>query len=101
MRKAAVKESNAGPIDVSYTLSGSPGSYDLVLSVILLGIFGMGHAEKIDVTPGMTLDNAYSGNVVDICPVGALTSSDFRFKVRAWFLQRTASVCAGCSTGCG
>src|SRR5205085_6602345 len=39
-------------------------------------------------------------NVVDVCPVGALTSADFRFKVRAWFLQGTDSVCAGCSTGC-
>jgi len=38
--------------------------------------------------------------VVDICPVGALTSSDFRFKVRSWFLKETDSVCGGCSTGC-
>src|SRR5262249_46263770 len=37
---------------------------------------------------------------VDVCPVGALTSSDFRFKARVWFLKGTHSVCAGCSTGC-
>ena len=65
-----------------------------------LGIFGMGHSEKIEVTPGMTLDNAYSGNVVDICPVGALTDRDFRYKVRVWYLDKTDSICPGCSRGC-
>ncbi|MDP3544244.1 MAG: 2Fe-2S iron-sulfur cluster-binding protein [Elusimicrobiota bacterium] len=65
-----------------------------------LGIFGMGHSEKIEVTPGMTLDNAYSGNVVDICPVGALTDRDFRYKVRVWYLDKTDSVCPGCARGC-
>ena len=65
-----------------------------------LGIFGMGHAEKIELTPGMTLDNAYSGNVVDLCPVGALTDRDFRYKVRVWYLEKTDSICTGCSRGC-
>ena len=65
-----------------------------------LGIFGMGHSEKIEVTPGMTLDNAYSGNVVDICPVGALTDRDFRYKVRVWYLDKTDSICTGCARGC-
>ena len=65
-----------------------------------LGIFGRGHEERIEVTPGMTLDNAYSGNVVDICPVGALTDRDFRYKVRVWYLDKTDSVCPGCSRGC-
>lgn len=65
-----------------------------------LGIFGMGHTEKIEVTPGMTLDNAYSGNVVDICPVGALTDRDFRYKVRVWYLDKTDSICPGCARGC-
>ncbi|MBI3288533.1 MAG: (2Fe-2S)-binding protein [Elusimicrobia bacterium] len=65
-----------------------------------LGIFQRGHAEKVDVTPGMTLDNAYSGNVVDICPVGALTDRDFRYKVRVWYLDKTDSICPGCSRGC-
>ncbi|MBI2982209.1 MAG: (2Fe-2S)-binding protein [Deltaproteobacteria bacterium] len=50
--------------------------------------------------PGKELDNAYSMNTVDICPVGALTSSDFRFKQRVWFLKSTDSVCPGCATGC-
>ena len=65
-----------------------------------LGIFGRGHDERVEVTPGMTLDNAYSGNVVDICPVGALTDRDFRYKVRVWYLDKTDSICAGCSRGC-
>ena len=65
-----------------------------------LGVFGRGHEERIEVTPGMTLDNAYSGNVVDICPVGALTDRDFRYKVRVWYLDKTDSICPGCSRGC-
>ncbi len=63
-------------------------------------VLGRGHNSKIGVFDDKPLDNPYSVNVVDVCPVGALTSSDFRFKVRAWFLQGTPSVCAGCSTGC-
>src|SRR5208282_4576764 len=54
----------------------------------------------LDVYPGKQLDNNYSGNVVDICPVGALTDTDFRFKCRVWYLAQTKSVCPGCSTGC-
>ncbi|HEY1266407.1 MAG TPA: molybdopterin-dependent oxidoreductase [Candidatus Binatia bacterium] len=50
--------------------------------------------------PGKTLDNPFSVNVVDICPVGALTDRDFRFKVRVWYLKKTPSICPGCSTGC-
>jgi NADH-quinone oxidoreductase subunit G len=42
----------------------------------------------------------YAGNLADICPVGALLSHDFRFKMRVWFLESTDSVCRGCSTGC-
>jgi NADH-quinone oxidoreductase subunit G len=54
----------------------------------------------IDLFPGAALDNPLSANVVDICPVGALTDRDFRFKVRVWYLQKTPSICPGCSTGC-
>jgi NADH-quinone oxidoreductase subunit G len=50
--------------------------------------------------PGTVLDNALSANVNDICPVGALTDRDFRFKVRVWYLKKTPSICPGCSTGC-
>ncbi len=65
-----------------------------------LGVFRRGHSEVIDLAPGKTLDNPYSGNVVDVCPVGALTDRDFRYKVRAWYLDRTPSVCPGCARGC-
>ncbi len=50
--------------------------------------------------PGRELDNAYSVCTADICPVGALTSRDFRFKCRVWLLTSTESVCTGCSKGC-
>jgi NADH-quinone oxidoreductase subunit G len=50
--------------------------------------------------PGKELDNDYSLNVTDICPVGALTNRDFRFKSRVWELSVTKSVCNGCARGC-
>jgi len=64
------------------------------------GIFGRGDKARIDVYPGKELDNKYSGNVADICPVGALTDKDFRFKMRVWYLGAQDSVCPGCSRGC-
>src|SRR5579859_1348071 len=57
-------------------------------------------SEVLTTAPGEKLDNPYSLNTVDVCPVGALTSKDFRFQVRAWQLYTTPSVCAGCATGC-
>ena len=63
-------------------------------------VFSRGHSSEIGIFEERPLTNPYSGNVVDVCPVGALTSADFRFKVRVWFLKNTPSVCAGCSTGC-
>ncbi|MBI4371499.1 MAG: (2Fe-2S)-binding protein [Elusimicrobia bacterium] len=65
-----------------------------------LGIFGRGHEERLDLAPDKVLDNAYSGNVVDLCPVGALTDRDFRYKVRVWYLDKTDSICPGCARGC-
>ncbi len=65
-----------------------------------LGIFQRGNHCQIDVFPGVALDNAYSGNVADICPVGALTNKDFRFRARVWYLESAPSVCPGCATGC-
>lgn len=50
--------------------------------------------------PGKELKNPYSLNTVDVCPVGALTSTDFRFKKRVWFLKTASSICTGCATGC-
>ncbi len=57
------------------------------------------HAE-IATFPGRKLDSPYAGNIVDLCPVGALTSEDFRFRARVWLLQATPTLCAGCATGC-
>jgi NADH-quinone oxidoreductase subunit G len=59
-----------------------------------------GDHEVLTTAPGKRLDNPYSLNTVDVCPVGALTSKDFRFSMRVWELQSTPSVCTGCATGC-
>ncbi|MCH7702473.1 MAG: molybdopterin-dependent oxidoreductase, partial [Planctomycetes bacterium] len=64
------------------------------------GIFNRGDRAELALYPGDVLDNPYSANVVDICPVGALTESDFRFKARVWYLSSTPTVCNGCSQGC-
>jgi NADH-quinone oxidoreductase subunit G len=50
--------------------------------------------------PGEKLDNPYSMNVIDICPVGALTSREFRFRARVWEMSATETICPGCSRGC-
>lgn len=65
-----------------------------------LGVFNRGDESVIETFPGTQLDNSYSMNVADLCPVGALTTKDFRFKVRVWFLEETPGVCTGCSKGC-
>jgi len=65
-----------------------------------LAIFERGDQNKIDVWPGRKVENKYAGNAVDICPVGALTEKDFRFRMRVWYLHRTPSVCGGCERGC-
>jgi NADH-quinone oxidoreductase subunit G len=65
-----------------------------------LSVVERGDHSTIALFPGSTLENPLSANVVDICPVGALTDRDFRFKVRVWYLQKTPSICPGCSTGC-
>lgn len=65
-----------------------------------LGVFGRGSKERLDIFPGVEVDNDYDVNIVDLCPVGALTDKDFRFKVRSWYLTNATSICDGCSTGC-
>ena len=65
-----------------------------------LGFFQRGERSQIGIFPGKRLDNAYSGNVVDLCPVGALTLKEFRFKTRVWYLKNTPTICAGCARGC-
>ncbi|MCP4247003.1 MAG: hypothetical protein GY778_08125, partial [bacterium] len=59
-----------------------------------------GSHEEIGVLEGFPLANNLSGNVVDLCPVGALSDKDFLYKQRVWFLRRHRAVCTGCATGC-
>jgi len=65
-----------------------------------LTVINRGDHSEIDVFPGAPLENKLSGNVVDLCPVGALGSKDFLYKQRVWYLNETPSVCPNCSTGC-
>ncbi len=70
-----------------------PGTSELVMT-------HRGDRETLSIADGHRLDNKYSLNVVDICPVGALTAKDFRFAIRAWELRATDTTCPGCATGC-
>ena len=66
----------------------------------VLGFIDRGTHTTLTVHPGRRLDNNYSLNTADICPVGALTSNDFRFQMRVWFLKETKSIDVNCGTGC-
>jgi len=61
---------------------------------------GRGAREEINVVAGFPLNNKLSGNVVDLCPVGALADKDFLYRQRVWFLKKHAGLCTGCATGC-
>ncbi len=65
-----------------------------------LNIFGRGSHSEIDIYKDQPLRNRYTCNLADICPVGALTSKDFRFQCRVWYLKEGKSICTGCATGC-
>ncbi|MEN9557508.1 MAG: hypothetical protein RLZZ232_3794 [Planctomycetota bacterium] len=65
-----------------------------------LQVVSRGSHEEIDIFPGHPVNNPLAGNVVDLCPVGALCSKDFLYQQRVWWLKSTNSVCTGCSTGC-
>jgi NADH-quinone oxidoreductase subunit G len=65
----------------------------------VLGFTDRGTHTTLTVHPGRLLDSNYSLNTVDICPVGALTSTDFRFHMRVWFLKETPSIDVNCGTG--
>jgi NADH-quinone oxidoreductase chain G len=65
-----------------------------------LGTFKRGSKTEINVLPDIPLGNPYSGNVVEICPVGALTSKSFRYKIRVWQTKATPSICPNCTDGC-
>ena len=65
-----------------------------------LGVFERGGNSEIGVFDGLPVANAYSGNLVDLCPVGAITDTSFRFRARTWFLEAKPSVCPFCARGC-
>ncbi|HEY3863291.1 MAG TPA: molybdopterin-dependent oxidoreductase [Verrucomicrobiae bacterium] len=65
-----------------------------------LGFTERGSCSALTRFPGKLFDNNYTLNTVDICPVGALTSRDFRFQMRVWFLKESKSICTSCATGC-
>jgi NADH-quinone oxidoreductase subunit G len=66
----------------------------------VLSIRERGNLGEIIVSPGRKLDHPYTLMTEYVCPVGALTATDFRFKARVWFLRSAQSVCVGCATGC-
>ncbi len=65
-----------------------------------LGIINRTDDARVNIFPGRPLANRYALNVVDLCPVGAMTSKDFRFKQRVWFLKKAPGICHGCAKGC-
>lgn len=65
-----------------------------------LAIIGRGDKACVSTLPNTPLHNDYAMNIIDLCPVGALTSKDFRFKQRVWFLDSVDSICHGCAKGC-
>jgi len=65
-----------------------------------LGIINRTDDARVNIFPGRPLNNRYALNVVDLCPVGAMTSKDFRFQQRVWFLKKAPGICHGCSKGC-
>jgi NADH-quinone oxidoreductase subunit G len=66
----------------------------------VLNVSERGDRAFIGIHPAARLDHPWAGNVVDLCPVGSLLSKDFLHKARAWELDKTASICTGCSQGC-
>jgi NADH-quinone oxidoreductase subunit G len=65
-----------------------------------LAVVERGSHSLISIFPNQPLDSEYSGNTVDICPVGALLNRDFRFQSRVWFVNKSPTVCSGCANGC-
>jgi NADH-quinone oxidoreductase subunit G len=73
---------------------------DVVTGTNSLQFVNRGDHTSISTFDGSKIEHDYAGNLADVCPVGALLSKDFRFKMRVWFLKEHESVCPGCSTGC-
>jgi NADH-quinone oxidoreductase subunit G len=65
-----------------------------------LYVINRGDRSEIDIAPGHPIDNPLAGNIVDICPVGALIDKELMFTYRAWYFQHAKSVCPDCSHGC-
>jgi len=65
-----------------------------------LGVFERGARSEVSLYEGRPVDNNYAGCLAEVCPVGAITDGDFRFKTRNWFLRSADSICPGCSRGC-
>ena len=64
------------------------------------GMFNRGHELTLDTYADRPMTNKFQGNMADICPVGAITEKEFRFKRRVWKLKKNYSICTGCSSGC-
>ena len=65
-----------------------------------MGVFERGANTEVNILEGMPVDNNYSGNLAQLCPVGAITDMDFRFQTRTWFLEKGEAICPLCSRGC-
>src|SRR5205823_2657214 len=65
-----------------------------------LVMISRGYKMEVGTAPDQAFDSIFSGNTVEMCPVGALTATAYRFKARPWELKRTPSVCNNCSVGC-
>src|SRR5579883_266021 len=73
---------------------------DIIADDAQLVMINRGDSTEIGTYPGRPFDSVFSGNVTDICPVGALTSKSYRFLSRPWDLEHTPSVCPTCPVGC-
>ncbi len=65
-----------------------------------MGVFERGANTEVNILDGMPVNNNYSGNLAQLCPVGAITDMDFRFQTRLWFLEKGEAICPLCSRGC-
>jgi len=74
--------------------------FEDVVGEPLLAVENRGYHSEISIFPGKGLTHKMTGNIVEICPVGALIDKDFLFHARVWNLTRTKSICPGCSAGC-
>jgi NADH-quinone oxidoreductase subunit G len=73
---------------------------DKIAGEPVLGFYSRGRATDIVTFSEPGFDSVFSGNTTDICPVGALTTADFRFGARPWEMKNAASVCSQCAVGC-